>query len=214
MNRRDRKKEITKNSLLDAALGLFASRGIYTTRVEDITEAADVAKGAFYTYFDSKLDMVAELLVQAVQCLEEQYLRPDGPGTAGVERLRRLTEDHGRFWRDHPEYTLLFHQSRGMLLLEPEGSPNLNRAFRLYLECIARKLSGHHDPQEAPPERIIHAAAGFAGLTAGYYSFATAAGLAGQPALTADMTVRGLGSFIQDSGHPELAPGPADSLKT
>jgi AcrR family transcriptional regulator len=50
-----------RQDLLDAALHVFAEKGISRTTVSDITEAAGVAKGTFYLYFESKEHLVAAL---------------------------------------------------------------------------------------------------------------------------------------------------------
>ena len=52
--RRERRKSETRERIFRAALGLFAERGFFGTTVEDITEAADVGKGTFFSYFPSK----------------------------------------------------------------------------------------------------------------------------------------------------------------
>ena len=52
--RRERHKTDVRNRLLRAAFQLFATRGFQATTVEDITQAADVAKGTFFNYFPTK----------------------------------------------------------------------------------------------------------------------------------------------------------------
>jgi AcrR family transcriptional regulator len=52
--RRERRKSETRERIFRAALSLFATRGFFATTVEDITEAADVGKGTFFSYFPSK----------------------------------------------------------------------------------------------------------------------------------------------------------------
>ena len=52
--RRERHKTDVRNRLLRAAFELFATRGFEATTVEDITQAADVAKGTFFNYFPTK----------------------------------------------------------------------------------------------------------------------------------------------------------------
>ena len=52
--RRERHKTDVRNRLLRAAFELFATRGFQATTVEDITQAADVAKGTFFNYFPTK----------------------------------------------------------------------------------------------------------------------------------------------------------------
>jgi AcrR family transcriptional regulator len=46
--------EIRRAELLDAAARLFAERGFDEVSVADITTAAQMAKGTFYLYFDSR----------------------------------------------------------------------------------------------------------------------------------------------------------------
>jgi AcrR family transcriptional regulator len=59
--RRRRRSNDIRDRILNAAVELFAQRGIVPTRVESITEAADVAKGTFFNYFPTKEAIAAEL---------------------------------------------------------------------------------------------------------------------------------------------------------
>lgn len=52
--RRGRKAKETRLRLFRTALQLFADRGFQNVTVEDITEAADVGKGTFFNYFETK----------------------------------------------------------------------------------------------------------------------------------------------------------------
>jgi len=52
--RRERRHAETRQRLMRCALRLFADRGFADTSIEDITEAADVGKGTFFNYFQSR----------------------------------------------------------------------------------------------------------------------------------------------------------------
>src|SRR5678810_733372 len=52
--RRERRAAQTRVKLFRSALRLIAKQGLNNVTVEDITEAADVGKGTFFNYFESK----------------------------------------------------------------------------------------------------------------------------------------------------------------
>jgi AcrR family transcriptional regulator len=60
-NRQTRRRETTRAKLLDAARALFARQGVDSTRIQEITDEADVGFGSFYNHFPSK-----EALIEAV----------------------------------------------------------------------------------------------------------------------------------------------------
>jgi AcrR family transcriptional regulator len=62
-SRRERRAAETRVRLFRCALQLFAERGFPNVTVEDITEAADVGKGTFFNYFETK-DHVLGVMVE------------------------------------------------------------------------------------------------------------------------------------------------------
>ena len=60
--RNERRKARTRSALLAAGQRLFGQRGFDATTVAEIAEAADVAIGSFYNYFDTKDELLAALL--------------------------------------------------------------------------------------------------------------------------------------------------------
>ena len=57
-----KKGERTKRALLQIAYGLFISRGYENTSVDDIIEAAGIAKGTYYYHFESKEQTLEEVI--------------------------------------------------------------------------------------------------------------------------------------------------------
>lgn len=55
---KSKKSEVTRQKLMQAAHRLFREKGFEATSVREITEAANVSKGTFYLYFETKFDVL------------------------------------------------------------------------------------------------------------------------------------------------------------
>ena len=189
LGRRERRKRATRQALLDAALGLFGERGVYVTRIEDVTDRADVSKGAFYNYFDSKAALLAALVTQTADLLEREYLGNATAGATLAQRLEAVAAAHERFFRASPKRALVFHQARGLLELDDKAARVLRVAFSDYLRRVGRFVSPGQHRQSAA---ALDAASAVAGTIAGYRSFRRAAGLGNRPSAVARLLVAGV----------------------
>jgi AcrR family transcriptional regulator len=88
LSRRERKKLETQGNLMDAALRLFCERGYEETTVEDITEAADVAKGTFFNYFPTKDAVLPAIAASRLQQLEDALTPDRGAPDSAVVRIK------------------------------------------------------------------------------------------------------------------------------
>ncbi|MGD0681037.1 MAG: TetR/AcrR family transcriptional regulator [Terracidiphilus sp.] len=98
--RRQRRAAETRLRLFRCALQLFAERGFASVTVEDITEAADVGKGTFFNYFDSK-DHVLSVMAEVQLGKVREALSATGQGKQTIHSVlhrlvRRLVEEPGR----------------------------------------------------------------------------------------------------------------------
>jgi AcrR family transcriptional regulator len=101
-----------KQQLLDAAEALFASRGYGATRIADICEAAGVAKGLFYWYFETKESLFAELVRSVRQQLRRAQAAAMDPDADAITRLRQGTEASVRFMAAHVRFFALLEVER------------------------------------------------------------------------------------------------------
>src|SRR5260370_27273969 len=88
VSRRERKKEETKERIVQAAFALFRKRGVAATTVEEICERADVAKGTFFNYFPRKEAVVGYLSEQRGAEPEEEIGHGLAKGLPPLEKGR------------------------------------------------------------------------------------------------------------------------------
>jgi AcrR family transcriptional regulator len=79
--RNERRRARTRGALLAAGQRLFGEQGFDATTVAEIAEAADVAIGSFYNYFDTRDELLAALLAETLA----EHLRRMQARRAGIE---------------------------------------------------------------------------------------------------------------------------------
>jgi AcrR family transcriptional regulator len=61
----EKRKQATRLRLMESAYALMATKGLPDVSIQEITSAADVGFGTFYTYFPSK-EAIYDALVEEV----------------------------------------------------------------------------------------------------------------------------------------------------
>lgn len=82
-----RKRERTRGELVAAAERLVAERGMDALSIDDITQAADVAKGTFYTHFEGKDDLAAAIARHIRLELEDKITALNDGITDAAQRM-------------------------------------------------------------------------------------------------------------------------------
>lgn len=89
------KRETKREMLLERGLEVMRVHGYHGTSVKDIVGAAEVPKGSFYNYFESKEDFAVQALDKvALEAVEDGRLLLGSPQDPPLERLRRFFEAH------------------------------------------------------------------------------------------------------------------------
>ena len=91
----------TMRKLLDAAMVVFARRGYYAARVDDIVKVARTSHGTFYLYFSNKEDLLRALVAEAGEVVAtlDTSLGPVGSDEQGWCELRRWMEQFSDAWQ-------------------------------------------------------------------------------------------------------------------
>ena len=75
VSRREKRKQEIRARIEDAAYQLFKSQGVDDTSIEQICEAADVARRTFYGYFPNKHALLGGLGISRLYSQSEPMLR-------------------------------------------------------------------------------------------------------------------------------------------
>ncbi|MET7540828.1 TetR/AcrR family transcriptional regulator [Streptomyces sp. NPDC005507] len=100
----------TRNALITAAREVFERDGYLDARITDISKAAHVASGSFYTYFNSK-EEIFQALVEQVQ---EEMLHPHLRERTGITDTGQLIDasnrEYLRAYKKNARLMALFEQ--------------------------------------------------------------------------------------------------------
>lgn len=121
-----------KQQLVDAAMHLFAERGYSATRVIDICDHAGVAKGLFYWYFPTKLDLFTELVRSMRHQLRRAQADAMNHDANALERIRQGAAASVRFMAEHATYFSLVEVERS----DPVIAGAVRAGSEVYLDDV------------------------------------------------------------------------------
>jgi AcrR family transcriptional regulator len=164
---RERKKQRTREAIVESAFELFAERGFDGTTIADIAEAAEIAPRTFFSYFPSKDDVVFHDFEERHEMVAS-WLRDREPGTNAIDALRAGI---ARTFTDSPEETEPAHLAEkrlcARLIRENETlaahSQFLKSKFaELLAEAVAEDLGD--EPGDLRPRLVAAAGAAAMGV--------------------------------------------------
>jgi AcrR family transcriptional regulator len=84
---RERKRQQTRQRIVDAGLKLFFDKGIEATTLDEIAAAANISRRTFFAYFPAKEDIVLAWAANADAALQ-QAVTQAAPGRQPLEAVR------------------------------------------------------------------------------------------------------------------------------
>nr|BAL53772.1 TetR family transcriptional regulator [uncultured Acetothermia bacterium]BAL59470.1 TetR family transcriptional regulator [Candidatus Acetothermum autotrophicum] len=125
---REKQKEERYAAILQAALSIFAAKGLQEATMDEIAQAAGLGKGTIYYYFASKDALIEELLCS----LAEQYFQSLLEGTESIEDPLAIAERIVTNLLGHYQRQPELFQVIQMILAAPGGGPP--RARQVFAE--------------------------------------------------------------------------------
>ncbi len=97
-----------KEQILEAAIKVFANKGFYNAKVEEIAFEAKVGKGTVYEYFKSKQDLFQEMFKYILSLYFERFVAEISKKCTFKEKIAHLLESHLRFILEHRDMAQIF----------------------------------------------------------------------------------------------------------
>lgn len=152
LTRRERKKEETKERILEAAFALFRRHGVEATTVEEICDKADVAKGTFFNYFPRKEAVFGYLSEQWVADAEGKVGEVLGRGTPAWEKARDVFIEFASFYEEDRELSKHMAQEWTRRMHDPDDA-TCRRWEALSLHVVRQLQAKGELRKDVPAER-------------------------------------------------------------
>ena len=121
--------EFRCGEILEAARKVFARKGFENATMDEIAEAAGVAKGTVYLYFPSKRDVYLEALRCGFADLTEETMRTMEAAPTAAEKIRAYVTARVHYAEQNRDFVAIYHAEFGNM-----RPACLNKEFRaLYL---------------------------------------------------------------------------------
>ncbi len=138
-----------KQLIMDTALELFAENGFHATSISQIAAKAKISKGLTYNYFESKDQILSEIMDQGFNEIYENLdINHDGALTEEefiyfIRRNFKLVRENTQYWKLlfslllQPKVSLLFAES-----YKEKAGPIMGMFYQFIVSC------GSNDPEK------------------------------------------------------------------
>lgn len=141
-------RENKKSLILETALTLFAENGYHTTSISSIAKKAGISKGLLYNYFESKEELLIEILEAGINKLVDSF-DPDKDGELTEPEFRFFIEMTFETLKQNRDYWHLYFS----LSFQPTVSHLIKKKFRHLADVMLQIMErfyhkkGHKNPK-------------------------------------------------------------------
>lgn len=199
------RKEVTRRELLRAGRKLFSEKGLYESRIEDLTDSAGIAKGTLYLYFRDKQELVLEVTAAGYRDLQDRIRKTLELGPAKGSPAQAIARAHLEFFAENPDLLRIFHQVRGILKFHHPEWEDLKAPLEGHIRFLAQTLGRAPTLARASASRRRDLALQIYGAISGMTSV--------QSALEPSTDLRRLLPLVTESLGPSSTGGRARSMR-
>jgi AcrR family transcriptional regulator len=133
--------EFRSSEILEAARQVFAKKGFNEATVDEIAEAAEVAKGTLYLYFPSKHEMYLAALRQGIEGLYELTKERLGTAATTKDKFQTFVETRITYFDENRDFFKIYYSELGNIFCDPNGIPkNVRDLYTKQVRLLERIL--------------------------------------------------------------------------
>ncbi|MBN2281768.1 MAG: TetR/AcrR family transcriptional regulator [Candidatus Marinimicrobia bacterium] len=136
----DKEKEFYKKKIISEASKLFAQYGFNKTSIQDITDAAGIAKGTLYIFFNSKEEVLFSVFEELEQFRDKIFQDLQKPGIDAGDAIQQLITQSLRFVEDNKIFKMMNDE---------------NIIDKMMLKLPEERLAKHHEKDETDSREFI-----------------------------------------------------------
>ena len=127
-------KEIIKNTLIEKGAEFFGTYGLKKTNIEDITNAVGIAKGSFYSFYNSKEELFIDVLGQAEKkFIKEMQILSKKMKASPKKTFKKFLKFHIQARKDNPIIQQIADKNvREFLIRKLHNNPQLQQKLETY----------------------------------------------------------------------------------
>ena len=140
-------REGKRSIIMDSALELFAEEGFHSASISKIAARAGISKGLLYNYFDSKEDLIREIIEEGLNRLFV-LLDPNKDGIVTRGEMEKFIEKMFDVMKSNTQYWTLYFS---LMLQRPVFSlvhGKVEKIYSNYIPMLSKYFEhlGHEDP--------------------------------------------------------------------
>jgi len=136
-----------KESILDAATQLFATKGFEATPTAEVAKIAGVSEGTIFHHFKTKDGVLIHIIRRMMNLYYKDIRAQAEKASTGMEAVEQMIRTHFRFINEHSQEFLVIFRDLPAHFLKPDlphrkvVQDHVSRVFRLLTETIERGQS-------------------------------------------------------------------------
>lgn len=147
-----RKREFVRETIFDAAIELFATKGFDETTVEEVAQAAGVSRASFFRYFSGKDDLLAQNVLKYGHALTAA-IKTSQPSLTTFEIMKETVLSVARHTVSHPRLRKVIEISQRSASAMQAHSSRMIEVEESVAEAFAERI-GNSSGDELEPRLL------------------------------------------------------------